>query len=225
MEVSWNRGTPKSSIYRLDFPEINHPSWGTPLFGKPPYRVVPISIASSRSTFTRVVLSSRVFSAGTKSWSTSLILGGLNMDWSGLNIDFIDVCVYYIYTHTHMFSNADGWSTGILKIYSVRSTGWMGSPTNPEEYCVISIWISTFTRNLSSFAGCLRLAIIHTWGKGLTVDSGTRTKWAFQTRSIEELSKLKLTWAIGMNKLWDESGIFPCWSPQIRPFFIVLVAG
>ena len=33
MGVSRNRGTPKSSIL-IGFPIINHPFWGTPIFGK-----------------------------------------------------------------------------------------------------------------------------------------------------------------------------------------------
>ena len=36
MDVSENRGTPKSSIL-IGFSIINHPFWGTPIFGKHPY--------------------------------------------------------------------------------------------------------------------------------------------------------------------------------------------
>ena len=32
MEVSWNRGTPKSSIW-MGFSIINHPFWGSPIYG------------------------------------------------------------------------------------------------------------------------------------------------------------------------------------------------
>ena len=34
MDVSENRGTPKSSIL-IGFSIINHPFWGTPIFGNP----------------------------------------------------------------------------------------------------------------------------------------------------------------------------------------------
>ena len=34
MDVSENRGTPKSSIL-IGFSIINHPFWGTPIFGTP----------------------------------------------------------------------------------------------------------------------------------------------------------------------------------------------
>ena len=34
MVVSWNRGTPKSSIL-MGFSLINHPFWGTPIYGNP----------------------------------------------------------------------------------------------------------------------------------------------------------------------------------------------
>ena len=34
MDVSKNSGTPKSSIL-LGFSSINHPFWGTPIFGNP----------------------------------------------------------------------------------------------------------------------------------------------------------------------------------------------
>jgi hypothetical protein len=35
MEVSWNRGTPKPSIFIDGFSLINHPFWGTPQLGNP----------------------------------------------------------------------------------------------------------------------------------------------------------------------------------------------
>ena len=38
MGVSENSGTPKSSIL-IGFSIINHPFWGTPIFGSPPYTI------------------------------------------------------------------------------------------------------------------------------------------------------------------------------------------
>ena len=39
MDVSKNKGTPKSSIL-IGFSFINHPFWGTPILGKPPYPLI-----------------------------------------------------------------------------------------------------------------------------------------------------------------------------------------
>ena len=45
MEISWNGGTPKSSIYSRMFHELNHPAIGvSPWLWKPPY-VSPLDIA------------------------------------------------------------------------------------------------------------------------------------------------------------------------------------
>ena len=46
MDVSENSGTPKSSIL-IGFSIINHPFWGTPIFGKHPYIMITIMITIS----------------------------------------------------------------------------------------------------------------------------------------------------------------------------------
>ena len=58
MEVSWNGGTPKSSIFNGKFHEINHPFWGSPNLGNhiertmeksPRHRLSPLTLVSCPS--------------------------------------------------------------------------------------------------------------------------------------------------------------------------------
>ena len=52
MELSWNRGTPKSSML-IGFSLVNHPFWGTTIYGNPIY-VITFNI--SRWSITRIKL-------------------------------------------------------------------------------------------------------------------------------------------------------------------------
>ena len=45
MEVSWNGGTPKSSIF-VGFCIVKHPCWGTPIYGKSHTRWCPLLVTS-----------------------------------------------------------------------------------------------------------------------------------------------------------------------------------
>ena len=68
MEVSWNGGTPKSSMSSSDFSILNHPFWGSPIYGN-------LHIGETKRTVASTVASTEVSPIGTPGfrWSPGFL--------------------------------------------------------------------------------------------------------------------------------------------------------